>query len=90
MAVAGVLVLAGCGGGNAQAGSGTDGEQAAAAADAASVPAAPARIMAGPEAEFDLVPAQGQSVGIAQPISLHFKRKVQNKAAVEKALTVTA
>ncbi|MFI5868205.1 L,D-transpeptidase [Streptomyces sp. NPDC051546] len=86
----GVLVLAGCGGGNAQAGSGTDGEQAAAAADAASVPAAPARITAGPEAEFDLVPAPGQSVGIAQPVSLHFKRKVKNKAAVEKALTVTA
>ncbi|WP_424217082.1 L,D-transpeptidase (plasmid) [Streptomyces sp. BI20] len=43
----------------------------------------------GPLIDFDLLPGPGKTVGTGQPVSLEFKNKITDKAAVERALHVT-
>ncbi|MFD7337874.1 Ig-like domain-containing protein [Streptomyces violascens] len=72
----------------------SEGEETSAAAvrkqTAAAQAAAPKKVTSGPLLDFDLTPGAGKTVGTGQPVSLEFKKPVKNKAAVEKALSVTA
>ncbi|MFF4409241.1 L,D-transpeptidase [Streptomyces sp. NPDC001404] len=87
---AGLLLLTACGSGdggdNKAAGKAGAAHQQAAAPAAA----APKKVTAGPLLDFDLTPGAGKKVGTGQPVSLEFYEPVKNKAAVERALTVTA
>ncbi|MGW5115264.1 Ig-like domain-containing protein [Streptomyces noursei] len=91
----GMLLFSACAGGGQSVGS-ADGDQkgqqmvAASAPAAPAEPAVPAKVTAGPELDFDLTPGNGKTVGTGQPIALEFMKPVKNKAAVEKALTVTS
>ncbi|MFE3186433.1 L,D-transpeptidase [Streptomyces violascens] len=82
---ASALLLTACSGGGPAA--------APAAANAkgqhAKPAAAPAKVTSGPALDFDLAPGNNETVGTGQPVALEFGKPVKNKAAVEKALTVT-
>ncbi|MFI5866182.1 L,D-transpeptidase [Streptomyces sp. NPDC051546] len=91
-AVAGLLLLTACG-----SGGDTDrADDSKVSADVAGVHAAasqaavPPKVTTGAVLDFDLIPAAGKTVGTGQPVSLEFEKPVKDKAAVEKALTVTA
>ncbi|MER5485730.1 L,D-transpeptidase [Streptomyces sp. NPDC002812] len=91
-AVAGLLLLTACGSGgdtvradDAKVSADVAGVQAA-----ASEAAAPPKVTTGAVLDFDLIPGAGKTVGTGQPVSLEFEKPVKDKAAVEKALTVTA
>ncbi|WP_438297418.1 Ig-like domain-containing protein [Streptomyces sp. HUAS TT7] len=90
---AGALLLTACSGGGPTAGSAAadaKGQQATpAVAPATPTPTGPAKVTSGPELDFDLTPGNDKTVGTGQPVALEFSKPVKNKAAVEKALTVT-
>ncbi|MFD7029238.1 L,D-transpeptidase [Streptomyces sp. NPDC059917] len=86
----GLLLLTSCGGADAKDASAGAGASADAANKQAEAPPAPKKVTDGPLLDFDLTPGAGKTVGTGQPVSLEFDKPVKNKAAVEKALTVTA
>ncbi|MFJ7209597.1 L,D-transpeptidase [Streptomyces sp. NPDC098789] len=88
---AGLLLLTACGSGDAKdAAAGTGASAGADGKQAQTAPPAPKKVTGGPLLDFDLTPGAGKTVGTGQPVSLEFEKPVQNKAEVEKALTVTA